>query len=467
MSRLGLVVRNFLALGGGEAAGRLIAFAAMIHAARAVGVDGFGVIGFSIALMLYGAALADFGVETIGTQKIASKREALIPVASAVLTARVLFGVVLAGVVSFGARELLWERDAQVLSIHALAIIPLAASTKWVHLGLESTRPIGVARILGDATTAAMIFGAVRGPDDLAVVPIAFVVGETVASTVQYAALLLRGVRLRPRWSTEIAGPIAKQALPIVGHSMLGLLIYNSDTVMLRWFEGETAVGYYNAAYQLISFLLNLGVAYGFSLLPTLTRAGAGTDEERGLYHHSLALVTAATVPVALGGFFFATPILTTFFGEPFGPSGVALALLIWSIPFSLARNVAIAALMARERPDQMFKTTVYAALLNLGLNFLLIPRYGLPGAAVATVATEALRTGLAVRYVGLESLAPAPWSRYWRAASSGVAMLAVLYLVAPASIFWGIPLGGAVYVAGLFATGGLAFENGRPAVRV
>ncbi|MEP7324700.1 MAG: oligosaccharide flippase family protein, partial [Gemmatimonadota bacterium] len=66
------VGRNFLALGAGEAAARLVAFGATIYLARTLGPGSYGVIGLALAVTLYFTYLADCGIETLGVREIAA-----------------------------------------------------------------------------------------------------------------------------------------------------------------------------------------------------------------------------------------------------------------------------------------------------------------------------------------------------------------------------------------------------------
>ncbi len=262
--------------------------------------------------------------------------------------------------------------------------------------------------------------------------------------------------------------PVFRRAWPLVAHGLLGLLIFNSDLVFLRLFRDLASVGHYAAGYTLISFLLNLGVAYGMALLPTLTRLGPDTQAERELYHTAQAQVFAASFPIALGGALLGVELIGQVFGLSYLPAGAALEVLIWSIPIALFRNVAVSALVARNRQDQVLRTTTGSTILNLILNLLLIPRFGILGAAWATVATELLRTVLALRFVAQEGLVFVPLVRLSRPIVSGLVMVALLLVVRPANLWAAIALGGAGYIAVLSLLGGVRYRRGQlPALRV
>jgi O-antigen/teichoic acid export membrane protein len=194
---------------------------------------------------------------------------------------------------------------------------------------------------------------------------------------------------------------------------------------------------------------------------------GRGTKEEQTLYQTAHAQVIAASLPIALGGALLAAPLMSQVFGDDYFAAGMPLSILIWSVPFSLFRNVAIAGLVARERQDQMLKTTIWSTVLNLALNITLIPRWGMAGAALATLLTEILRTALALAYAKQESLHFAALSRHWRACIAGASMSAAVFFTAQYGVWIAIPIGAVTYTIAMIAVGGIRFSNRRPHLQV
>jgi O-antigen/teichoic acid export membrane protein len=104
----------------------------------------------------------------------------------------------------------------------------------------------------------------------------------------------------------------------------------------------------------------------------------------------------------------------------------------------------------------------------NLVLNAALIPRFGMLGAAVATLSTEVLRFALSLGYA--RSLGfPAPavaWA--WRPMAAALAMKVALVAMPPSNLVVGVPAGAAVYVAALALVGGIRRgQDGLPELRV
>jgi O-antigen/teichoic acid export membrane protein len=86
-----------------------------------------------------------------------------------------------------------------------------------------------------------------------------------------------------------------------------------------------------------------------------------------------------------------ATPIAVRLFGESYAGSGPAIAVLAWGALFTATGGVTLYALVARGAERPLVAANVIAATLGLGLQLALIPRQGVVGAAIATVATAAI----------------------------------------------------------------------------
>jgi len=353
------------------------------------------------------------------------------------------------------------QPDGSVLAGYSLILLAVGGNTRWVHLGLERAGFAAMARAAGEATMLTLVLLLLRDAGDLGRVPLAQFTGDMFAAILLAWGLSRAGHRLVMRWDLSEAGPVVRQGSWLAANAIVGLLIYNSDLIFLRIFRTPQEVGRYAAAYTLISFLLNLGVTYGQSLLPTFTRLKPDPAEQRSLYHAAMAHVYAGAMPLAVGGSLVAGGLLLLVFGPQFVTAATALIILLWSIPVAFFRNVPQTALVAAGRQEWVFRFTLISAVLNLALNLAVIPRWGMLGAALATLGTEIVRTAITLRgavQAGFPLPSPA---RFWRASVATVAMTAALLLVRPGPVVASILLGGLTYGAVLILAGGIRLRRG------
>ena len=162
------------------------------------------------------------------------------------------------------------------------------------------------------------------------------------------------------------------------------------DLIMLRWLDSEEIVGLYAACYVFINAVFLVPMLFSFVLFPDLSRISAHDRET--LKHvvvngaRMLALAGSAAGTVMSG---LATPLLTMAYPEPYLRATPALRVLCLALPFVFVSNLYWNVLVSRNRQGRILLYISICALLNAGLNLLLVPRFSLVGAGWATVASE------------------------------------------------------------------------------
>ena len=455
-----MIARNFLALGLGEAVSRLLAFAATVYLARVLGASLYGVLGVSAAVILYLVPLADGGLDVgTGVRAVAKDPIALSRVVPAILTVRLVRALVLTLVVGTVALFVVPVPDGPILALYALTLIAAGSSSRWLHLAFDRAGTVAVVRSIGQLVTVALIFILVRGPSDVTRAPLAQFAGEIAASIVLLILLRRYGIRPTFVYDRAAAAPLLRQARPLVLGTLLGLTIFNSDLIFVRLFRDAEAAGFYAAAYLVVSFSVNLGLAYSMALMPSLARAATDRPAQRALYQHGLLHMVAGGLPIAVGGWVLALPLVVTVFGTAYSPAAPAFAILVWSIPLSLVRDIPIVAMITHGQERTVLRVTGMAVVLNIALNVALIPRFGMVGAAVATVVTEGVRMVLAFIAAQRYRLGFPSWRLVWRPFAAAAAMLVVLSWGAAMPV-WGVVLLGAVtYGLVLMLIGGAPFR--------
>ena len=162
--------------------------------------------------------------------------------------------------------------------------------------------------------------------------------------------------------------------------------------MLLGFLLGERAVGLYTAPYRICFLLYAIALAIHMSYLPVLSRAATRSMEEiAGIAGRSVELSSAISAPMVVGGIILSGPLLKTVFGQGYSEGAGALSLLILSMGF-LFIHVAIhnILLVCHRMKTEMWITGI-AAGLNVILNIIFIPRFGIIGAAFTTALAEGL----------------------------------------------------------------------------
>ena len=192
--------------------------------------------------------------------------------------------------------------------------------------------------------------------------------------------------------NSQIGKNLLLFSLPLLLVSIMAKVMGYTDTLMLAYFETEAEVGLYNAA-KPISRLIKTGLTVSiFIYQPLVSKLYAQKKyEENEVIYTSLAKwISFLTLPMALCFIFFPRVVLSVF-GEGYGIAASTLQVL--AIMYFI-RNVAgpfHSTLIGYGKSKFVMYVNSTSAFLNVLANLILIPIYGVLGAAIATGLTSVL----------------------------------------------------------------------------
>ena len=168
---------------------------------------------------------------------------------------------------------------------------------------------------------------------------------------------------------------------------VLVMSLYHVDIVMLRTLVGDEPTGYYRAALAVAEYLWFVPLSLQTLLLHSTSDLWTDERYERieALSARSTRYTLLLSVLLALGIGALASQFVPIYYGQDFVAVVTPLQLLLpGAVAFAVARPVYTIA-QANGNLKPLVAATGLSALLNLVLNALLIPRYQMVGAAIAT----------------------------------------------------------------------------------
>lgn len=167
-------------------------------------------------------------------------------------------------------------------------------------------------------------------------------------------------------------------------------IYFNIDSVMISLLVGNTAVGFYNAAYKLIFILMFIPGVLVISMFPVMSKHFKSAKNLLKLeYERMFKYLFIIALMILIFGFIFADKIILIIYGSAFIPSISALQILICVIPIIFITYLSGNLLGSINKQRFVAIVTAASAVLNVILNLFLIPQFSYFGASVATVLTE------------------------------------------------------------------------------
>jgi O-antigen/teichoic acid export membrane protein len=366
---------------------------------RVLGVEGFGVMQTALALATLVAAFSDLGVTNYSVREVARAPGQGRFLLQQVVVYRGALLLLAWGLTLAVGYVLGYEGDLLRSLWWAAGFVLAQSATLTLSAFLRGYQRLGdeaALTVLGRGVTIAL------GSVALLVTrsPVGVLAGMALAlgltAVVQGAWVRGRVVRGEAgRVDTRFLGVLALAALPIGAADALQVLYLRADQVMIEAMLGAASAGQYAQAYRLLEAMSLLPAiviqAVLFARLARLDEVGDRQGFSR-LYWRGLAgLAVAATVVAALVAL-VAPLLIRGLTGDPaFDASASALRVLVWTFPLTCVKDLAFFSYIARRLHRLPIALYALAAVANIGLNLWAIPRYGILGAAYATVAVEAL----------------------------------------------------------------------------
>ena len=245
--------------------------------------------------------------------------------------------------------------------------------------------------------------------------------------------------------------------LPLVPTILFEFITSSSDRYVIGFLIGATAVGTYSAAYGIGSTILVFSGYIMYVLRPTIYKKydEGKIDECKTYLSYSWKYLLMLVIPAAFGVSILAKPLLASLTTAEFVSTGrFIVPLVATGIVFYSVEQMFGAVLLLSKRSRIFASVFGIAGGVNLGLNFVLIPRFGIIGAAITTIVAYAI-VAIVIYYKSRQQL------RFdlnpgfiGKSVLSSVVMTLAIWAINPSGARWiilAIIAGTAVYFAMLF----------------
>ena len=411
---------------------QLIGFAAVIYLARVLGPGNFGKITFVIAIVAYFSLIANMGLPLLGTREIAKGRDKTRDYVGNILTLRLCLALLGFGLLLLLALFLNKSIEIKYLILlYGLGLIPSALLLDWVFQGIEKMEYIGLGKTLSIAIYVILVLSFVKSPEQLLLIPCFQVAGSLLAALILFCLSVKTLGKLTFKVDLMLWKNLLRQSLPIGFSLAIAQLFFTIDTVMLGFMRNDEEVGYYNAAYKIIMLFIMAVMAYHDAIFPVISHFHkTSLDSLIKLISGTERLMIAIAMPLAVGGFILARPIIELLYGAGYEGGIIAFQILIWAV-FILYINVGYSrGLLACNREKWYLAGAAIPAVINVFANFILIPPFGIIGAATGTVLAQA--SAFLVIYIGFRRVALVPFHHY-------IFKPSLASIIMAAFLFWGL----------------------------
>jgi len=189
------------------------------------------------------------------------------------------------------------------------------------------------------------------------------------------------------KWRWQTAKVLLKDSWPLILSGMVISIYMKIDQVMIKEMLGAEQVGHYAAAVRLSEAWYFVPMAITSSVFPAIINA---KKQSEALYYQRLQklydLMVWLAIAIALPTTFLAPWVIRVLYGEAFMPAAGVLSIHIWAGVFVFLGVACGKWFICENYIKKNFYRALFGMIINVVLNLILIPLYGIYGAAVATL---------------------------------------------------------------------------------
>ena len=365
--------------------------------ARYLGPEQFGVLNYALAVVALAGPLAELGLDAVARREFVLHPERSGTIAGTVFRLRLYGGIVAVCAVCLGTIVGVEPHEERIilmiLSLMTLQPAGMIAES-WLqsrHDTRGSVLPQWVALLLGVAARVA----AIRLQAPLSVFAAISVV--EIGATVLLVVAVARRAGLGPlRFEAALARHLLGESWPWAVSGAAIMIYMRIDMLMLRTMVGDSAAGVYAAAVRLSELGYFVPIIVANSVQPSLLKAKECDEGRyRMVLQNYFRLSVALAYGFALVASLAAPAIIGVAYGAHYAEAGAILAVHAWAAVFVFLGVARGQFLINAGMAKFGLLCTVAGAVANVGLNYLLIPRWAGLGAAVATVVSYAISAWL------------------------------------------------------------------------
>lgn len=414
-----------------------------------VGNHDYGVYQTLFNLSVIFQILLDFGLTNYNSRMIAREPDRLGEVFPSMLSIRILLALVYCAVAGTAGVLMGYNRWEMGMLLAVLLFQALNSLVQFLRsnvAGLHRFKADGVLSIL-DRALMIVVCGALllipATGDHFKIEWFVYlqIFSYGMAAVIAFVVLQkIAKISLRFSLDVKALAQIMKESFPYASLIFLMSIYTRVDAIMMKRMlgaEGDLQNGIYAHSYRLLDVGNMFGLMFAAMLLPMFGRMLLQKTNIQPIVKLCVNLLLPFSGMCAIGAAFFGYPLVHALYHHATPYDGIIFSLLMASFPAFCMMYVYSTLLTANGSIKLLIYIALAGVLLNIALNYFLIPEYKAVGAALATVATQTL---LSVAYITFSGKTfKLPFNLKWVSAHASFLLMSagIAYTIRMLAIEW------------------------------
>ena len=446
------ITSNFLSLSISELISKVLQLLVFVYIARIFGSVEFGKFSFGLSFALLVFIFADFGLSTLLVREISRNKKLVNKYVSNSLIIKIFLAILtVIGMYSF-LNIFNYPQDTQIITYLLVSFMVVQSFTSVfysIFRAFEKMHFDALIKILRMFILLPLVFLTTYKGFSLITVTSMFPLTECIILIVTIFITFKKFGKIKPEFQYEFSKKLLKTAsLFCLSFVFTGILLY-IDVIMLSKIKTSAEVGIYTAASNLVLALAFIPLMYSNAIFPVLSRFFINSKKTlRFAYEKSFKYMLILGLPLSIGTFIFADKIILLFYGPQYKYSIIALRILAGFIGLRFINTISGTLLASINKQRSRVFSQGSAALINIILNFILIPPLGFIGAGIATIVSEFIFFTMYISFIVKYGLK----IKFFKIALKPIiaSIIMVLIIIRIENLFWGVSIGSIIYFTSL-----------------
>lgn len=384
------IIKNFLSMGLASIINSLIGLITLGYSARVLGPENYGLAIYAASITAYAGLVLTPGLVKWGTRAVAQDQKN----AGKILISINLLQIILAtlayiALYIYGINYLLGE-EFLIVMLYGLNLFITAITVDWVCYGLELMRYTAWLSVLSSSLSTIGLLLLIKEPAHLYRLPLLGFFVPFIIQLILYLILINKIKIIFSFPSYKDLSNIYKAAIPLSVISIITVLYRYANNILIKEALGVAFVGIFFAAYRLVEISTSIvqmaNVIFYSRLSKQVINSIALAQRDARLYIRGLI-----TFGIGVGAFLFseANGLIQLIYGINYQGAEGVLKILSLIVVLGCAAVGYSGSLIPFNKDNQMLRVIIAMAITAIAGGVLIIPSFGLAGAAWVLVLTE------------------------------------------------------------------------------
>ncbi|MDD2482660.1 MAG: flippase [Candidatus Shapirobacteria bacterium] len=392
MSNKRILIKNVFWLGAVEFFSKILLFFVIVGLVRYWGAEEFGAFNLAFAYVAIFMILADFGLSTITTREVAKHKDLSEKYLGNLIGLKLFLSVIIG--IFFAASFLFVNKPVSIQLLVATLIYSLIQGFQTLFISIfqawERMEMVFFNRMVfyvGVLISALLVIKFHGSATNLV---FGYMMATILAIILGVWQSHLLKIKVKIIFDFKFWRELIKEALPLLGMTAAMVIYANNDTLLIGRYFNNNQVGFYQTAFKILFAFQSINVI-NYVVFPRLTVLFHEDKEDtaKKLIKIVVGLSIVGLIPLAAIITWQRELIMKLIYGQSFVVSAGVMSLLIWSGVINYFRVFVGNLLVIKKKQNMVFWSILIGTLVNLTINYFLIPKFGFVQAGWSLIISE------------------------------------------------------------------------------